>query len=81
MQIKTDSKNHITIVVPVFNDSEWLQKFLDVISAQRRHLPETEGVVVDNASNISPKSPVGTFSFARYIYEKKLAHMLSGTKA
>lgn len=61
----------ITIIIPVYNDSEGLRKCLEAISVQRKYIQQSEVIVVDNASDISPENIVGAFSFAQYIYEKK----------
>ena len=61
----------ISIIIPVYNDPEGLEACLKGISSQSSHLPQTEVIVVDNASSLSPKKIVDTYSFASYAYEEK----------
>lgn len=61
----------ISIITPVYNDEQGLKNCLHAISQQTSYLPQTEVIVVDNASEASPEALVNTFNFARYSYEKK----------
>ena len=55
------------VIIPHFNDAERLSRCLDALS--RNDLSDTEVVVVDNASPVSPAPVVARYSFARLIIE------------
>lgn len=59
----------VSVIIPVFNDSERLKICLQALEAQTypKHLFEV--IVVDNASKNSLESVVTQFSKAKYVYE------------
>ena len=65
------SKPLISVIIPVYNDPEDLEACLKGINNQSSYLSETEVIVVDNASSLSPKKIIDSFSFASYAYEGK----------
>lgn len=66
------SPNHfVSVIIPVYNDSERLQLCLQALAKQTHPQEQYEVVVVDNASQEDIKSVVNQFSQARYTYESQ----------
>jgi len=65
------SANFVSVIIPVFNDSERLKICLQALEKQSYSKELYEIIVVDNASKEDIKSVVSQFSQARYAYESK----------
>lgn len=61
----------VSVIIPVYNDSERLKLCLKTIEGQTYPKDLYEVIVVDNASEEDLKSLVGQFSQAKYAYEKQ----------
>lgn len=61
----------VSVIIPVYNDSERLKLCLQALENQTYSKDLYEVIVVDNASEEDLKSVVNQFSQANYIYESK----------
>ena len=59
-----------TVIIPVYNDSEDLQKTLNCISEQDYDIGKVQVIVVDNGSSENISTVVDQYQFAELIYEK-----------
>lgn len=65
------STNFISVIIPVYNDSERLKLCLKALENQTYPKDLYEIIVVDNASQQDIKSVVSQFSHSKYTYEKQ----------
>ena len=65
------SANFVSVIIPVFNDSERLKICLQALEKQTYSKDSYEIIVVDNASKEDIKSVVSQFSQAKYTYENQ----------
>ncbi|MBE9213109.1 glycosyltransferase [Plectonema cf. radiosum LEGE 06105] len=65
------SANFVSVIIPVYNDSERLKLCLQALENQTYSKDLYEVIVVDNASTEDIKSVVNQFSQAKYTYENK----------
>lgn len=63
--------SHVSVVLPVFNDRQCLEKCLEALEHQTYPKDYYEVVVVDNASSVDLKGVVARFQQAHYCYEEK----------
>jgi len=61
----------VSVVLPVFNDRQWLETCLEALEHQTYPKDCYEVVVVDNASTVDLKGLVARFQQAHYCYEQK----------
>lgn len=67
----TSKTPRVSIIVPVYNHTDFLAKCLESLSAQSLPTSEFEVLVVDNGSDDSPKSLVEKYAFARFAIEER----------
>ncbi|NJL10999.1 MAG: glycosyltransferase family 2 protein [Calothrix sp. SM1_7_51] len=65
------SANFVSVIIPVYNDSERLKICLQSLENQTYSKESYEIIVVDNASKEDIKSVVSQFSQAKYTYESQ----------
>jgi len=61
----------ISVIIPVYNDEERLQRCLSALSDQSYPAEMYEIVVIDNGSDVAPDRVVASYEGARLLYEKK----------
>lgn len=63
----------VSVIIPVYNDAQKLQKCLDALENQSYPTDSYEVIVIDNGSDETQniKSVVSKFSHARYTYQEK----------
>ena len=71
MSNSNSSNNFVSVIIPVYNDSERLKLCLEALENQTYSKELYEVIVVDNASEEDLKSVISQFSQAKYAYEKE----------
>ena len=61
----------VSVIIPVYNDEERLQRCLDALSRQTYPADRREIVVVDNSSDVPPDEVVASCEGARLVHEAK----------
>lgn len=61
----------VSIIIPVYNEAEELEKVLSAILVQKVDASEFEVIVVDNGSTDNTRERVGKFKNVKYILEDK----------
>jgi glycosyltransferase involved in cell wall biosynthesis len=61
----------VSVIVPVYNDSDGLRRCLEALSAQTLAASRFEVLVVDNGSSEDPAPLVSPFEFARLLRERE----------
>lgn len=74
------SNAFVSVIVPVYNDSQRLKLCLHALENQTRSKDLYEVIVVDNDSEEDIKSIVSQFSQAKYAYEKKSGSYVARNK-
>ena len=70
----------VSVIIPVYNDSERLKLCLEALENQTYSKDLYEVIVVDNASEEDIKSIVGQFSQAKYTYESQSGSYVARNK-
>lgn len=74
------SNAFVSVIIPVYNDSQRLKLCLQALENQTRSKDLYEVIVVDNASEEDIKSIVSQFSQAKYAYESKSGSYVARNK-
>jgi glycosyltransferase involved in cell wall biosynthesis len=67
--VLNDSLPFISVIIPVFNDSDRLKLCLDALNEQTYPKDRFEVIVVDNGSTVSPRPLVESLDFCKYVEE------------
>lgn len=62
---------HVSVIVPVYNQPEYLAKCLDALSKQSIPQDQFEVIVIDNGSKNPPKEIVSQYDFAKFGEESR----------
>lgn len=62
---------HISVIIPVYNDTDRLKLCLDALSKQTVPRDEFEVIVIDNGSEEPPRELVESYPFCRFAEESK----------